>query len=300
MPWTDEDLLTAPESPGRLLPPDRVAYAEGVLLDALDFQTEQSYHRGRLARVLTCLFGTGTVAGLAVAWEAPLAPGADPAFPEGREERLCLQPGLAIDRLGRLLEVPRAWCLRLDRWYHAQEPAALNAALAGSAVVADVFLRFVADGRGRTPAFASGPYDALDAAVPSRLRDAFAVELVLRPEPVPPVPQSPWPDLSAGTPAERRDALHQALLGAWPEGTAGLDAGGRLDPLPEHRPGQDTTSVLLARVALPADADPGGGRPVRRDPATDPVILDNLLRRFAHPGGALAALQGIRFAGDLP
>ena len=30
--------------------PDRVNYATGVLLNAEDFQAEQDYHRGRLAR----------------------------------------------------------------------------------------------------------------------------------------------------------------------------------------------------------------------------------------------------------
>jgi hypothetical protein len=38
-------------------------------------------------------------------------------------------------------------------------------------VIADVFLNFVVCERGKTPAFASGPFDALDAIAPSRLRD---------------------------------------------------------------------------------------------------------------------------------
>ena len=66
MSSTDKDLLTELERPGQLTPPDRVSYDEGVLLDALDFRAEQSYHRGRLARVLAYLFGTGTAAGLEV------------------------------------------------------------------------------------------------------------------------------------------------------------------------------------------------------------------------------------------
>jgi hypothetical protein len=302
MSSTDKDLLTELERPGQLTPPDRVSYDEGVLLDALDFRAEQSYHRGRLARVLAYLFGTGTAAGLEVVWEKPAAPGADPAFPEGKEERLRLRPGLAVDRLGRLIEVPRDWCIRLDRWYRSREPAEANAAFRADrgTVVADVFLRFLTDERGRTPGFAYGPFDALDASVPSRLRDAFAVELVLRPEADPPRPSGPWADLSAGTPGERRDALHQALLGAWKGGTDSLDDQGRLDPLPEHVPGQDTTSVFLARVSLPAGPAGGDGRPVRQDPLATDVQVDNLIRRFAYPAGALAALQGIRPAGDTP
>lgn len=303
MPSTDKDLLTETGRPGLLTPPDRVSYDEGVLLDALDFRAEQSYHRGRLARALTYLFGTGTAAGLEVVWEKPLSPGTDTHFPDGREERLRLRPGLAIDRLGRLVEVPRDWCVRLDRWYRSHDPAKLDAAYrqARGTVVADVFLRFLTDERGRTPAFASGPFDALDATVPSRLRDAFAVDLVLRPETNPPRPQGPWPDLSQGTPGERRDALHTSLLHGWRGGTGFLDDQGRLTPLAEHVPGQDTTSVFLARVSLPADpAESSSGRPVRKDPFTVDVGVDNLLRRFAYPAGALAALQGIRLAGDTP
>ena len=298
MSRTNTDLMTELERPGQLAPPDRMSYDEGVLLDALDFRAEQSYHRGRLARVLAYLFGTGTAAGLEVGWEKPLKPG--PGSPEGREERLRLKPGLAIDRLGRLIEVPRDWCIRLDRWYRSREPAELSAAIHEGAVVADVFVRFLTDERGRTPGFAQGPFDALDASVPSRLRDAFAVEMVLRKEVPPRLPESLWPDLSAGTPQERRKGLNEALLGAWREGTGFLDDQGGLEPLNEHAAGQDTTSVFLARVSLPVDPPGNDGRPVRRDPFTTDVQVDNLIRRFAYPAGALAALQGIRLAGDTP
>src|SRR6185295_14689509 len=92
-------------------PPDRVNYATGTLLGADDFLDEQSYHRGRLARALAALHGSGvtlpgiatgfgfaggTVLGLRVDW-VKAAP--------NQEEELELTPGLAIDRLGRLIEV---------------------------------------------------------------------------------------------------------------------------------------------------------------------------------------------------
>jgi hypothetical protein len=70
--------------------------------------------------------------------------------------------------------------------------------------------------------------------------------------------------------------------------------------LSEHAAGQDTTSVFLARVALPVGPVGNDGRPVRQDPFTTDVQVDNLIRRFAYPAGALAALQGIRIAGDMP
>ena len=40
--------------------PDRVHYKTGVLLNADDFIAEQNYHRGRLARALACVNGSGT------------------------------------------------------------------------------------------------------------------------------------------------------------------------------------------------------------------------------------------------
>jgi hypothetical protein len=291
----DIDLLTDPELPGQILPPDRVFYGEGVLLAADDFRDEQSYHRGRLARVLTYLHGAGTAAGLKAVWQKPLKPGDDVNFPQGRAEELVVAPGLAVDRLGRLIEVPRELCLRLDDWYLGQDPAELDAAYdtTGHVVTADVFIRFVPCERGRTPGFASGPFDALDAAVPSRIRDAFELSLVPRKETPPaPLPATQWPDLTTGSGADRAKHLKEALLAAWHEGTDFLDGQGRLLPAQEHVAGQDTTSVFLARIEIPADPPAQAGeRPAR---TSADVTVDNLGRRFVVPVGALAAWLGIQ------
>lgn len=288
---SNQDPLTEPDRPGQIVPPDRVYYAEGVLLDASDFGAEQSYHRGRLARVLSYLHGSGTAAGLEVVWDEKIEPGEDDDWPDGREERLRVRPGIAVDRLGRLIEVGRDWCLRLQSWYDSRGAAELDAAYDAEAgvVIADVFLRFVACERGRTPAFASGPFDALDAAVPSRVRDAFELELVPRKETDPPLPDSPWPDLTAGTEEERKEELHKALLDAWREGTDFLDGQGNLVGAQEHPAGVDPSSVFLARVRIPA-SQTGDDPPERTD---DDVEIDNLSRRFVYPPGALAAWLGI-------
>src|SRR4051812_40120577 len=101
-----------PDDPlARGVMPDRVFYATGVLLDAEDFLDEQTYHRGRLARALAYLDGSGTVAGLRVEVR--------PAS-EDPDEELVIHPGLAIDRIGRLIEVPSARCLRLRNWFDNQ------------------------------------------------------------------------------------------------------------------------------------------------------------------------------------
>ena len=105
-------MATSEDSLLQLKGPDRVHYATGMLLGAEDFQAEQDYHRGRLARALAYAMGYGTLAGLEVDWQpAQEASGDTPA----RSERLLVTPGLAIDRLGRLIEVGGSRCLRLDQ-----------------------------------------------------------------------------------------------------------------------------------------------------------------------------------------
>jgi hypothetical protein len=42
---------------------------------------------------------------------------------EDVEEEVRVAPGLVVDRLGRLVEVPRDACLRLDRWWETTEQA---------------------------------------------------------------------------------------------------------------------------------------------------------------------------------
>lgn len=316
---TRADPLAAPD-----LRPDRLHYATGELLDRDDFLAEQLYHRGRLSRVLLHLHGTGTAAGLRVHVE-----GAD-QDPAG-EERVRVDPGLAIDRLGRLVELPRSACLRLGRWLEnlagtreddlsvarfaggdgpittqfpadddvpqarrpgddardAPAPPAADEWQAWSGyVVADAFVRFAACERGKTPAFATGPYDALDAVQPSRVRDAYELELRLRTEtPDPPLPADPWAGVGgAGADARARAAARQLMDAGWRDAALTWNERGELDRLPEHGVGQDPTSVFLARLFIPLLPN---GR--ERDPGQR-VLVNNHLRRFAFPGPALAWL----------
>lgn len=266
---------------------DRVWYATGVLLDAEDFLDEQTYHRGRLARALAYLYGSGTIAGLRVAWEPAVASGVDSSLPDGRPERVKVEPGLAIDRLGRLIEVPRTVCLRLNRWYEGQTDDDLAQGFHGApftGVVVDVFLGFVACERGKTPAFAAGPYEALDPVVPSRIRDGYVVTLVIRKEADPSVPVNQWPDVSAiADPAARAEMIRQTVFGAWREGTQWQELDGQLAPLVEHAAAQDTTALLLARLVLPATQSSVVARPERTDEVA--VIVDNNIRPIVfNPG----------------
>jgi hypothetical protein len=271
--------------------PDRLFYATGVLLDADDFMAEQTYHRGRLARVLAYLHGSGTVAGLKVIWTDDVAadPNADPPR-KAREEEVSVEPGIAIDRLGRIIELPRRACIRLNRWFNAQTDDDLERAFQDvsvvsdedgttqtvSGVVADLFIRFLTCERGKTPAFAAGPFDALDAVAPSRLRDGYQLQLFLRDQL--PAPSHFWPQ-------DSKD-LHDAIFGAWNK-IAGRDED-RLKPLAEHAGGIDPTYVFLARLVLPAQSKPG--ERVKRDMAADVQVM-NRMRPFVYTAGALARLS---------
>ena len=64
---------------------DRLYYAMGVLLDATDFDAEQAYHRGRLARALSYLHGMGTAAGHRQA-SGNVERGPDPARVDSRPQ----------------------------------------------------------------------------------------------------------------------------------------------------------------------------------------------------------------------
>jgi hypothetical protein len=269
--------------------PERVNYATGVMLDAQDFLDEQTYHRARLARALKYLDGMGTIAGLGV---VP-PPAAD------AELTLRVDPGLALDRFGRLVELQAPSCLRLARWFADQTTSTLRAAThqaprAGmdAGVIADVFLSWHACDRAKTPAFAAGPFDALDAIVPARLADCFQLKLLPRkestalpegggPAPSLPAPANFWPDIATiADPAARRTQMLQAVIGSWREGSDFRTADG-LNPLREHVSGEDPSAVLLARVFVPvtlAAGAPSDTRPVLRTDIR--VVADNSLRPF--------------------
>jgi hypothetical protein len=240
---------------------DRLHYSTGELLGADDFRVEQTYHRRQLARALLHLYGSGVIAGLRV---FPRHRPGENGAPD--EVELEVEPGLALDHAGRLIEVPRRACLRLRRWFSfiaARTPTSVEldagdlrlawradgSVAAGGAVVADVFLAFHPCPRGYTPAFASGPFDALDASQPSRVRDGYELSLVLRTEADDdlPVATDPWSGITGATNAERLASAEQAAFTLWRDTT---------QPAPENAAGVDPTAVLLARLRIPAEPAP--------------------------------------------
>jgi hypothetical protein len=296
----------------------RVHYATGILLSDEDFRAEQVYHRGRLARSLQYLHGVGTVAGLRVSYLPRVEPGVDEP---GRDEQILVDAGLAVDYRGRLIELRTARCIRLERWYAElaeREPDRLAAArqevsiqadrsnpdgtparpqtVTLTGVVVDVFLRFLVCEVGRTPAFASGPFDAIDAVQPSRLGDSTEVLFTPRIDANPGYPRDPYAGLNDGVDgipdpsereSERRHRLRQVLFGAWSEPA---------DPAARPRPTEipeplDDSSVFVARVVIPADAPPDSNTAPARDLAAA-VEVDNASRLFAYTSRALVALVG--------
>ncbi|MDC3955596.1 hypothetical protein [Polyangium jinanense] len=298
--------------------PDRVHYATGVLLDAADFVAEQSYHRGRLARALAYLHGFGTVAGLLVHHKPPV---------NGSAEELEVKPGIALDPLGRLVEVPRAACVRVKRWYEGHDEDVFNGSVVRTdgnygigpatgdpylarGVVADVFLRFSSQPRGKTPALAAGPFDATDAVQPARMRDGYELRWVLRTEnTVPPVPVAPWPLPEGGVPftnpadpsdlVQRRRNVRDTILSSWHDNReAQLEAIRKDTFLPESmRKDPDTVDgdpdpawILLARVVIgitagqTETADDGTSRPLRNGT----VFVDKEHRPFSLSAAALS------------
>ena len=258
----------APTDPIAALPAaERVNYATGVMLDAEDFLDEQSYHRARLATALKSLAGFGTIAGLRVR----------PPETDDPERELHVDAGMALDRFGRIIEIDEPWCIRLARWFAAQTDGDLLAAVQAGpppVLLVDVFLSALDCARAKTPAFATGPFDALDAVIPARIAETATLELVIRDEAgTPPLPKNFWPDAGASA----ADKL-TAVLGSWNPGYSS-DGDTVLDPLQEHVEGHDPSAIYLARVSIPLTITGGPGTRPQLDLLT-PVSVDNKDRPF--------------------
>jgi len=262
----------------------RVAYNNGILLDASDFQQEQTYHRSRLALAIAYAQGFGTIAGLKVQ-RFPIG-----SIPAGTttprtEEQLVVFPGVALDRTGRLIEIQSAQSLRLDAWFKyqiAQPGAALTPFRDGSGqryFVGDLFLSFNECAQGLRPGFPEPTEDATDAVVASRTNDSFQLQLIVRdcnPETtLPSIPTGRFPT----TVTSRADLLN-AIYSAYPPVNPTLDA--------LYPPGfTDTTAVFLSRVRIRL-LDASSTTLDRH--ATTEVAIDDLDRPVVAPADLLTQL----------
>jgi hypothetical protein len=270
-------------APRRTLWAERVAYTNGMLLDEADFETEQSYHRGRLSMIARYLHGTGTAAGLNVE--------PDPEDPR----RIVIMPGLGVDRAGRIIQSPLMLCLNLDNWYAdrvADDPDAVKRAFntgtggAPDHVLCDVFLGFRECETAKRPAFDRGDFDALGSVAPLRLRDAVEASLVLREEADPQLPRPDVPKITTGGFAARQQALDEyKRTEGWLEDIWWDDFDSEIRPDREHPNTALAADIFLARIQLPAT----DGTPPAL--ATDAApIIDNSQRRMVYSTADLIAL----------
>jgi hypothetical protein len=398
---TPTDNLSPPPAPSR------VSYSLGRMLGVEDFQADQDYHRGSLARALLQLCGTGTVSGLNVlvpqVWTAntpyaafafvydasqnvqvntgvagisgtavtfATAPGAAavkdganiawtnegpivtagwrpnitfagptaivdsngnvqilsvPSFTSGplaplwntslgattsdgsppvaawtcvgtQQIEVAVTAGLAIDRVGRMIEVPQMVCIYLQPWMASQTASDLNLALHAGSIVADVFATFVPCSQGVTPSFATqDDYDATDAFAANRLLDSFAMQLVLRTDQNPLLPQDPWlgsgPVPAGGVTTTVMQALQQNILSAnsGAAAAAPFTSSGLIPP--EYPPGFDASSVFLARLTIPATAPTTPGQAPTYNLNT--ITINNVARLFVYAPSLVARTLGL-------
>jgi hypothetical protein len=231
---------------------------------------------------LSRLHGFGTIAGLKV----ELTPGG-PAGTDGEPspaEQLVVNPGVALDRQGRLLEITSKQCLRLTKWFNfqiAQPGAALKPFRDGTQrfFVGDLFLSFNECSQGLRPGFPEPAADASDAIVASRTNDSFELKLVPRdcdPETtLPAVPTSRFP----AAPANKAAAL-AAIYAAYEQTSPAIDG--------EYPPGfKDTSAVFLSRIRIRLRNTPS--TTLDRHSSLE-VVIDDLARPIVTPTDLLSHL----------
>ena len=213
-------------------------------------------------------------------------------------------PGLALDRLGRLIELPSLSCLRLRLWFDQMVATPLGNARAEAArrnagnglpehVAADVYIAFLASRRVPEPAFATGNADQIDGIAASRILDAARLSMLVRRSNDDRLP-APTVFVAAGTAAAMRGAIREAKrLRLW-------DAL-RLDGEPPHLPhggtvtehdppDQDGSEVFLARLILPVARDGGG---TLRLNSGQPVQVRQDERLYVYSAAELALFDGL-------
>lgn len=252
--------------------PERLSLRDGMLLTQDHFLAEQLYHRGQVARLALHLHGSGTVCGLNVRY--------DPE--QGSDVEIKVAPGMALDRLGRLIELPYESCLNLATWLRQQHDDTLSRAhvqaglrAAGNGLpehlVADVYLAYHACARQPEPAFATPNADTIDGVQAGRIRDAGQLSLLVRPDGDDREPES-LPATEIPSPASAGDLRRYKLTRAWeltqPEANPfRMPAGGSVSEHVTAGNRQDGSEILLARLVVPVVT---GG-------VNDPVLFDDTI-----------------------
>jgi hypothetical protein len=208
---------------------------------------------------------------------------------------IAVSAGLAIDRVGRMIESSTTVCILLEPWLADQAATDLADAMqGGSKILVDVFATFAPCNQGVTPCFGSDDYDATDAFSANRLLDSFSMQLVLRNDTSPGMPQDPWIGAgAAGTAGPGLASLpglqQDILLNGMGAGSVSPFAVNGPTP-PEYPPGFDVSSVFLARISIPATVVAGSATYNLNDPSA--ITIDNLARLFVYPPSLVARTIG--------
>ncbi|WP_134498151.1 hypothetical protein [Microvirga pakistanensis] len=253
-------------------PTERLYLFDGALLTQEHFRAEQLYHRGQASRLGLHLHGAGTIAGLDVRY-APTS---------GPDVEVQVSPGLALDRLGRIVELPYLSCLDLGLWVGQQANDILDAArltagtrapgtdpirddpgtgdpiqIPSDHVVVDVYLSFHACARNPEPAFATANADTIDGVQPSRVLDTGHLRMIVRPSGDNRIPSS-LPASQLPAPVTLENLRDYKRLVAWglvqPSANPfSMPAGGTISEHVTAGNYQDGSEVLLARLTIPLD-----------------------------------------------
>lgn len=166
---------------GTLSPDLRVFYQYGMVLGLDDFLQEQTHNLNLDYHHERALHGYGTVYGLQVTTSTPSDAPADVT--------VTVDPGMAIDQFGREVTVPTAQCARLGAWLAAQEEASAGTVEANLGISGELVIYVVAayaecrDNLVPVPGQPCSTSSQLQ--VPSRLRDAWDIELRWAPPSMP-------------------------------------------------------------------------------------------------------------------
>jgi hypothetical protein len=288
----DQDTLAADAQFASAL--QRVNFQPGILLGAEALDAEQNFHLRRLTRAQRWLTGPGAVFGLYVAVSIP--------DEDKTDLRLTVQPGYAIDGLGREIVVGHAYGISLRDWL-ADPPADLGPFYIGGVLALRIAARGQSQALGLQPVV-SNPFDAgLDPVVSARVNAGFALELLGDPTPAgadaPSRPLAVWAPGGA-TPAASDlpgaiSAREQAMLAALPADQAAflkLQAWTMTKLAPpafDDSPGSQESFTESARLLL-ASVHVTLAK-LTDAPTLAGTAINNLVRPFVRPNALLNALS---------
>jgi hypothetical protein len=180
----------------------RVNYEAGMMLGLDATRAEQAYHRRRLTRHHYWLHGYGTLAGLLVSMD----PATHPNNTDDILVRLHVNPGIAIDGLGREILLHETYCIDLRQWLQAQTEAELLEGFDSSSNL--LWLKVTARQKdcpvGMQPVLARKLNLSTDAVQPSGTADSVQLELIPELVPTDDGRYAPWgghPPVADATPA---------------------------------------------------------------------------------------------------